>query len=229
MGEKLLSCLQPTHAMKKAAIALCLAFSALTVSATSFYDQLCTFNFNWKKYPLLAPPGEAREFHSDREYIQTHLTSVETILNAASTDQLTTEQRSSRRHMISLLNGYRVAGKFPVNYYRTERIPVFIDGHGTHCAVGYLMMMTGQEEMAQRISRTNNYAWVKDIHDPGVAAWQQASGLSVEELKLIQGAYDIYRPDALYAPDRYETPQMPVCTTSYFTNEITGLRMMKKP
>ncbi|HTF05602.1 MAG TPA: hypothetical protein VK826_16360 [Bacteroidia bacterium] len=215
--------------MKKAVIALCLAVSALTVSATTFYDQLCTFNFNWKKYALVAPAGEARTFHSDREYIQAHLTGVETILNAASTDHLTPEQVASRRHMITLLHGYRMAGNFPLNYYRAERIPVFIDEHGTHCAVGYLMMMTGQEEMAQRISRTDNYVWVKDIRDPALTAWQQSSGLSVEELKLIQGAYDSYPMDALYRPDRYETPQMPICTTSYFTNEHTGLRMTKKP
>ncbi len=207
--------------MKKAATALCLLFSALTVSATSFYDQLCTFNFNWKKYAMLAPEGEARNFSSDREYIQAHLTHVLAILHAAPVAHLTPEQRSSRAHLLALLDGYRLDGKFPMNYYRRERIPVFIDEHGTHCAVGYLMLMTGEEEMAQRISKADNYAWVKDIRDPGVAAWQQASGLSVEDLKLIQGAYDSYLPDAFFLPNKYETPQMPICTTAYFTDKAS--------
>jgi hypothetical protein len=106
-----------------------------------------------------------------------------------------------------------------MNYYQREPIPVFIDEHGMHCAVGYLMMLTGEEEMAQRISKTDNYAWVKDIHDPARPAWQRASGLTVENLKLIQGAYDFYMPNALFLANRYETPQMPACTTAYFTGK----------
>lgn len=208
--------------MRKLFTATLLFFTAAAASAMTFYDQLCAFNFNWKKYALQAPPGDARTFSCDREYIQAHLENVLKILRAENTDGLSSAQKTSREKMLTLLDGYRLAGKFPMNYYRHERIPVFIDEHGTHCAVGYLMMMTGEEEMAQRISRTDNYAWVKDIHDPGVAAWQEASGLSVENLKLIQGAYDSYRWDALLIVERYQTPQRPAVTTAYFSKTRLG-------
>lgn len=209
--------------MKKQFATFLLAISALSVSANTLFDQLCQFNFNWKKYALQAPAGEARVFHSDKEYIQTHLTNVLKILRSNPTEQLSKEQYHSRMHLIELLDGYRIAGNFPVNYYRHERIPVFIDEHNTHCAVGYLMMKTGHEEMAQRIAANDNYVWVKDLNDPGVPEWQEQSGFTIEELKLIQGAYEFYLEDALFRANRYETPQMPACTTAYFAVEINKL------
>lgn len=205
--------------MKKLLSAVVLLFATLSVSAATLYDQLCAFNFNWKKYPMQAPAGEARNFSCDRELIQAHLSGVLSILRAAPVDQLSDVQRVSRAHMIELLDGYRIAGKFPLNYYRGERIPVFIDEHGTHCAVGYLLMMTGHDDVAQRISKNDNYVWVKDLHDPAVPGWQEASGLSFEELALIQGAYDSYAENGFFLVNKYETPQMPTCTTAYFMDD----------
>lgn len=188
----------------------------INVSATGLYDQLCAFNFNWKHHKAEAPEGAARVFASDKEYIQTHLSSVLTILRANPGTDLSKEQFRSRMHLIGLLDGYRQAGNFPMNYYRNERIPVFIDEHNTHCAVGYLMQQTGHEAMARRIAATDNYVWVKDIKDGEVPAWQVASGFSMDELKLIQGAYDSYMMNAFTLPNRYEVPQKPECITAYF-------------
>ena len=115
-----------------------------------------------------------------------------------------------------MLADYAAQGRFPINYYRQERIPVFIDEHDTHCAVGYLMQHTGHEHMARRIAATNNYAWVREIEDEGLAAWQEASGFSLEELKLIQGAYDFYYEHAFLLPNKYEVPQKPEQVVRYF-------------
>lgn len=202
--------------MKKLTITLCLITASLAASATTFYEQLCTYNFNWKKYSMIAPKGEARTFRTDAEYVQAHLSCVIPILKSNPTASLPAEQQTTRTELIALLDEYRLAGRFPLNHYRTERIPVFIDEHGTHCAVGYLMMMSGYDALAQRISAADNYVWVKDIKDPEAIAWQQYSGFTMEELKLIQGAYDWYPPNAWVSPDKYETPQMPICTTAYF-------------
>ncbi|HEU4719081.1 MAG TPA: hypothetical protein VFU15_14655 [Bacteroidia bacterium] len=215
--------------MKRLLTALLLVATALNVSAFTFYDQLCTFNFNWKKYAMQAPAGEARNFHSDAEYVQAHLGAVLNILRAEPVDHLSDAQKISRAHLLDLLDGYRAAGKFPVNYYKPYRVPVFIDDNGTHCAVSYLMQQTGNETMAERIAQTDNFAWVKDIRDPGVPSWQEASGLSVDDLKLIQGAYDFYLPDAFTSPDKYATPQKPACITAYFTDNITGKSLPEKP
>lgn len=144
------------------------------------------------------------------------MSAVIPILQANPVNHLKREQIASRLHLIEILDTYRLAGQFPINYHREERIPVFIDEHGTHCAVGYLMQKTGYENVAQRIAAADNYVWVKDIHHEQLPEWQKASGLSVEELKLIQGAYDFYMPNALTLPNRYETPQKPECILRYF-------------
>lgn len=208
--------------MKKSLTLLPLLLLTISGFAASLHDQLCAFNFNWTNYFMQAPKEDAQVFRSDKELIQKHLQSVLSVLRTASTLHLNTEQLQNRQQMIAWLDGYRTAGNFPMNYYRAERIPVFIDEHGTHCAVGYLMMKSGHEEMAQRISRADNYVWVKDLRDTGVPAWQQASGLSFAELALIQGAYDFYPHNSYYLANRYETPQQPKCTTAYFGEEMVA-------
>jgi hypothetical protein len=219
---------ETTITMKTLYAILLFLVSVQPASAVTLYDQLCQFNPNWSNYRQQAPAGEALVFRSDRDYIQAHLTGVIAILRNAPATDLSKEQYASRMHLIGLLDGYRIAGKFPVNYYRQERIPVFIDEHQTHCAVGFLMQQTGHEAMAQRIASANNYVWVKDLHDTGVPAWQEASGFSTEELKLIQGAYDFYLPDAFIQPNKYEIPQKPDCMVAYF-EDGTGKTMEKKP
>jgi hypothetical protein len=64
---------------------------------------------------------------------------------------------------MEVLDEYHEAGRFLINYYRNERIPVFIDKHNTHCAVGFLMQETGAEFLARDISQNDNCVWVKGI------------------------------------------------------------------
>ena len=210
--------------MKTIITSILLLGLSLQVSANSFFNQLCEFNPNWKKYETRIPDKEAINITSEVAYIQAHLSSVLSILRSNSTDHLTAKQLNSRTHLIEVLADYRAAGKFPINYYLTQRIPVFIDEHNTHCAVGFLMQETGFETLARDISTANNYVWVKDITDARVIQWQQKSGFTLEELKIIQGAYDYFMPDALILPNRYEIPQKPACATTYF-EDMTGKEM----
>ncbi len=208
--------------MKKSILTFLISCVVAQVSAITFFDQLCTYNPNWKKYESRAPVGNERYFASDKEYVQAHLQSVLGILRANPTEDLSASQLSSRIQLITILEGYRVAGRFPMNYYREDRIPVFIDEHHTHCAVGYLLQQTGHEDIALRIAAIDNYIWVKDITDPAVIAWQEQSGLTLEEVKLIQGAYDSYMPFAWRLPNKYEVPQKPEVVTRYFEDARTG-------
>ena len=205
--------------MKKLIPLLLVILFTQEINAHTFYEQLCKFNPNWKKYSSQAPKGKAKVFSSDKELIQAHLTNVISILKSNTVSHLDKEQMETRVHLIEVLNQYKDAGEFPQNYYREERIPVFIDEHKTHCAVGYLLQQTGYENIANRIASTNNYIWVKDIKDEALLKWQKKSGFTLEELKLIQGAYDFYMPNAFTLPNKYEVPQKPVCIVSYFDDK----------
>ncbi len=185
--------------------------------ATDLYDQLCEFNPNWEQYESLLENAPATEIKSEAHYVQIHLSQVLPILetqSAACPNYLL----ETRKENITVLNNYKNRGLFPINYNRDERIPVFVDEHKTHCAVGYLMHYSGYGNLALTISKNNNYAWVKELNLPEVKAWQELSGFTLEELKLIQGAYDSYIFDALYLPNKHEVPQKPEVLTMLFDN-----------
>lgn len=195
--------------MKTIILLIALSGIGLSAQAGTLFEQLCAFNPNWKNYPQQVPTERERVFLSDKQYIQTHLEFVLLTLKSADLSKLTKDQFEMRMHLIEVLSDYRLQGIFPVNYHRSERIPVFIDEMDRHCAVGYLMKETGFENLARRISKADNYIWVKDLSGEEVLKWQQMSGFTLEELKLIQGAYDSYMPFALEQPNRIEIPQKP--------------------
>ena len=190
--------------------------------ATTLYDQLRAFNPYWNDHRAALDGIAANALHDDVDYVQAHLAQVLGVLSAGSTDHLTCDQVASRAELMTVLGDYARQGRFPINYHRPWRTPVFIDEQNTFCAVGFLMRHTGHEAMARRIAADDNYAWVGEIEDPGLAAWQNASGFSLEELKLIQGAYDFYIQDAFLLPDKYEVPQKPEQVVRYFEGMDKG-------
>ncbi|MNU56839.1 hypothetical protein D3C71_459400 [compost metagenome] len=195
--------------MKTIILLAALSGFSLSSQAGTLFEQLCVFNPNWKNYPHKVPAERERVFLTDQQYIQTHLEFVLSTLKSADLSNLTKDQREMRAHLTEVLSDYRLQGVFPVNYHRSERIPVFIDEMDRHCAVGYLMKETGYENLARQISKADNYIWVKDLSGEEVLKWQGMSGFTLEELKLIQGAYESYMPFALEQPNRIEIPQKP--------------------
>ncbi|MFM9986700.1 MAG: toxin-antitoxin system YwqK family antitoxin [Flavobacteriales bacterium] len=205
--------------MKKIFLLLSLCAFWIHLNATSTFEQLCMFNFNWENYPMQVNANECAVSVSEQEYVQLHLSHVIPILKSNSINDLSAEQLHVRNALIAVLQSYCKAGQFPLNDYVNYRVPVFIDRYNTYCAVGYLMRASGFNELAVAISRDNNLAWVKDIRVDGVEAWQQLSGFTMDELKLIQGAYDYYHPDAFLLPNKYEVPQKPEVVVRYFEDE----------
>jgi hypothetical protein len=124
--------------------------------------------------------------------IRTHLMRVEDELLAANVAHLTVAQRENRAQHITTLREYRNRGLFPHNHQVLgQRVPVFVDDHGTHCAVGYLIAQSGHDDLARQIASTRNLARVPDLADiPELVAWLEDAGLSVEEAARIQPAYD---------------------------------------
>jgi hypothetical protein len=202
--------------MKQLITSVILVSLSIQAFAYNSFDQLCEYNPNWKNYEQRVGKQLAKDITSDVEYIQIHLTQVLELLKTNPTNQLSTEQLTSRKNLLVHLQAYRNAGKFPINYFKSQRIPVFIDENKTHCAVGYLILQSGQEQLALQIAAKNNYAWVKEIKVKELIEWQIASGFTLEELKLIQGAYDSYFENAFYLPNRYEIPQKPEVLVAYF-------------
>lgn len=140
---------------------------------------------------LVPDEGAADARAAEIARIRTHLMQVEEELLSADVRHLSVAQRENRAHHIEVLREYRNRGIFPHNHQRLgRRVPVFIDEHGTHCAVGYLIAQSGREDLARRIADERNLARVPDLIDmPELVAWLDRAGLSVQEAARIQPTY----------------------------------------
>jgi len=176
--------------------AVCLAlfsFKSLTVNAQNsvVYDQLVNVNSEWKKQTDVAPElrsSPAKQLN-EQQLIQLHLSETEKMLAKRDIRNLSPQLQKNRQENLAVLHRYLTAGKFPLNTRHEGRQPYFIDDNNTYCAVGYLMKESGADDVAQDIHRTQNYSYLADIEHPRLMEWVQQSGLSFDELALIQPAY----------------------------------------
>lgn len=142
---------------------------------------------------------------SEQDRVTTHLTRALEAMAEDAPAGLTADQKAARVETITWLGEYRDAGRFPHNHVTSGRTPVFVDPHGTPCAVGYLLLRSGESELVEDIVRTDNLIRVRDLEgDPRLGAWLEARGITLEEAATIQPAYDGGRP-GIYVPSSYTT------------------------
>ncbi len=153
--------------------------------------------------------------------IQTWLSGVETFLRSRDVSHLTAPQRERRALHLSHLQAYRVAGRFPHNHVTRELTPVFIDEHGTACAVGQLLLQGGAPGLAHQIARDHLLARLPELDSPALKQWARENGFTLEELALIQPSYH---------PDSY--PPVRVCletTPTLFRTAPGGWEPLESP
>lgn len=196
-----------------------MALAITPLRAESLYAQLCRVNAEWKSVTPDAALLRDTTFTDDAALIRTHLLLVEKNLRAASAADSNT-RGLERAQLLDVLHTYALAGIFPKNtHHPDERRPYFIDDYGTHCAVGYLIMKSGHEDLAQKISADENYAYLRDITTDGLNKWQISSGFTVKELAWIQPAYN-FDPRYIIEPSEPNDSALvtPVYGTSYFND-----------
>lgn len=172
----------------KIILTLGMAFLTLTIYAQQTLKILTDVNVQWSvtewQTQLTLTEGADHQ-----EKIKVHLLETVRYLKSRSTSALSPIQLHNRKQAINQLEEYTSAGKFPQNEYLPYKTPIFIDNYNTHCAVGYLMQQSGDEPLAQTISTTENFEYVKDIKTQGVDHWASENGFILEELALIQPSY----------------------------------------
>jgi len=131
---------------------------------------------------------------SGEQKIQIHLEYVEQLLRS---EQSSTKYNPERSRNIECLHDYWTKGIFPTGeHYHEEnmkRKPNFRDSQGNLCAVGYLVENSsyGGKSLVDVISEKHSFDYIKDMLDlPELVAWQEKSGLSVNELAMIQPTYE---------------------------------------
>lgn len=122
--------------------------------------------------------------------IETHLTYVERLLRSRPVDHLTAEQVRRRNVALDHLHSYRSRGAYPRNTTHFDRrTPVFIDGEGRICAVGYLIEQTVGRAAAQAINERFQFAHISEMDVPEVPRWAEQNGFTMQELGMIQPSY----------------------------------------
>jgi len=123
--------------------------------------------------------------------IRTHLAGALEQLRSSTPPGLGPEQARARERAIGWLAEYRERGVFPHNHVRPgERVPVFVDPHGTPCAVGYLLLRSGEHELVADVVREANLARIPELEeDERLTKWLEEHGLTLEEAARIQPDY----------------------------------------
>jgi hypothetical protein len=103
---------------------------------------------------------------------------------------LSPTQQQARANNLQNLHEYAQLRDCPRNYYLPYRNPVFIDHEGRYCAVAYLMKRAGKQAFCEAVQQASNFIFVRQITNPEFHAWQNESGLSIDELAWIQPGYE---------------------------------------
>ena len=155
-------------------------------------EHLLEVNKEWRYYPN-AVPAKQIHFQHDNQRIRLHLELVIQHLNENIPTEINSKALAQRKILLQELEQYAAREVFPINLYHAHRQPYFIDHKGTHCAVGYLMKVSGAGALAQRISAVENHAYLAEIKTEGVAEWAEKYGSTLEELAWIQPGYPATR------------------------------------
>ena len=126
-----------------AAIAFTLITSAQLSPRTDapLYRHMLEVNKQWSVMdPSLANDDRIVHFNNEGERIAKHLHLVRERLMAHHIADLPAAINEKRTTLLTRLDAYADRQRFPINEVLPYRNPVFIDPHGTACAVGQLMI-----------------------------------------------------------------------------------------
>jgi hypothetical protein len=177
----------------------------VTAVTALLFAALSWFSWSAATSPAAAPDHrpEHRSATNAQRHVVRHLNGALRELAARDLAPLTARQRENRAAAISLLEGYRDAGRYPLNRdYPGEYVPYFVDPvTDAHCAVGFLMAQTGHEALVRRLAAADNHVRVLDLAgDAEVRQWLDEYGITLEEAARIQPWYEPGMGPILIAP-----------------------------
>ena len=95
-----------------------------------------------------------------------------------------------RAQQIARLEAYRAAGEFTTDE-RGYPTGVFKDAAGRRCPMAHLIHLSGRDDLVDETARANNRLQLADVHDGPLLAWMLDSGLTQEEIVMVQGVMEL--------------------------------------
>jgi hypothetical protein len=99
----------------------------------------------------------------------------------------TTEIAERREQMLAYLHDYQVAGEFPTDAAGMP-LSVFRDDNGIRCPMAELIYRSGRGDLVDAVVAEKNDISLADVHTGPLADWMATSGLTRDEIIMIQGA-----------------------------------------
>lgn len=156
-------------------------------------ELLIEVNPQWNKYTESYSPKHTYSPKTEKELVKLHLlNAIELIKENTAKLDLNNKQLQQRNKNLEILSEYANRELFPINNIQTERTPIFVDEAGTHCAVGYLLKLDGENEIIDFVTSSNNLIKILEIENESFNSWQENSGFTMDELALIQPGYSGY-------------------------------------
>ena len=106
---------------------------------------------------------------------------------ATATPANVAELAGRRAQMLQWLHEYTEDGVYPTDEAGMP-LSVFRDARGVLCPMAALIARSGHGELVDAVARTNNRLRLADVHDGPLYDWMLSSGLTRDEIIMIQGA-----------------------------------------
>jgi hypothetical protein len=139
--------------------------------------------------PLVGLLGRGRR-RLERFRIREHLRRAEVALRDTAHGELTTAERGRRERHLDRLTEYRKRGEFPTNRTEDDRVPLFVGGDGTLCAMAHLLQEDGREDLVDAVMADDPSVRIENLPEGHpVVGWVEANGLTRAEAARIQPTY----------------------------------------
>jgi len=104
--------------------------------------------------------------------------------------EATAELAGRRAQMIAWLHEYMEAGQYPTDDAGLPR-SVFVDANGIRCPMAELIWRSGHADLVEAVAKEHNEVRLAAVDEGPLLDWMQSSGLTRDEINLVQGAADI--------------------------------------
>ncbi|HWU86515.1 MAG TPA: hypothetical protein VN253_04545 [Kofleriaceae bacterium] len=100
--------------------------------------------------------------------------------------KLREELAAQRKINLERFHTYRVTRVYPHNLYEEGKKNVWKDPDGHLCAVATMMDKGGQHDLVERTAEDQNFVRIADLSSGSLVDWVLLSGLTQEEIVMIQ-------------------------------------------
>lgn len=95
-----------------------------------------------------------------------------------------------RAQMLEWLREYKEAGVYPMDEAGLP-LSVFKDARGVRCPMAELIYRSGHADLVEAVAREDNDVRLADVTSGPLHDWMLGSGLTLEEIAMVQGVADI--------------------------------------